>query len=102
MSDYYADEAHVARVRAKDFVAALEPKTQALWQRMPWGWTPMMELVGDEPQSTVSARLGVLRRAHFAEVRQEGRTRFYRPVPVVRFLKEVRRRPRGKQEARHD
>lgn len=97
MADYYADEAHVARVRAKDFVAALEPNAQAFWQRMPARWTAMMALVGDEPQSTVSMRLKRLRRAHFVEVKQEGRVRYYRPANKVLFLKEVRRRPANRK-----
>ena len=86
---YAEDTSHVARVRAKDFVAALEPKAQALWRRMPQRWTAMMALVGKEPQSTISERLGRLRRAHFVEVKQEGRVRYYRPARKVVFLKEV-------------
>jgi DNA-binding transcriptional ArsR family regulator len=97
MSDYYADTAHVARVRAKDFVAALEPEAQALWRRMPARWTPMMALKGDEPQSTHSERLGRLRRAHFVEVRRNGKERLYRPVLTVHFAKTVTR-PRVNEE----
>lgn len=99
MADYYADESHVARVRARDFVAALEPEAQALWRRMPARWTPAMDLVGDDAQSTTSERLGRLRRAHFVEVRQKGKVRFYRPAAKVLFLKEVRRGPRNIKEA---
>lgn len=88
---YAEDVAHVARVRARDFVAALDPNAQALWRRMPKKWTPMMELVGDEPQSTVSERLARLRRAFFVEVKQKGRVRFYRPASKVQFAKEVSR-----------
>lgn len=98
MADYYVDEAHVARVRAKDFVAALEPKAQALWRRMPLKWTPMMSLVGDDKQSNVSERLSRLRRAHFVEVRVRGRFRYYRPTLKVVFMKVVRR-PRIRRDA---
>jgi DNA-binding transcriptional ArsR family regulator len=92
MADYYADLAHVARVRAKDFVAALEPNTQAFWRRMPARWTAMMALVGEgEPQSTVSTRLKILRRAHFVERKVEGRVRYYRPKLNVVHIGRVMR-----------
>lgn len=99
---YVEDCSHLARVRAQAFVAALDPAAQALWRRMPRGWTPAMDLRQGEPQSTLSARLAVLRAAHFVEVKQKGRKRLYRPVPKVLFWKEVRRlghQPRKKRES---
>jgi DNA-binding transcriptional ArsR family regulator len=98
MADYYADLAHVARVRTRDFLKALDPEAVALWHRMPERWTAAMALVREgEPQSTVSERLGRLRRAHFVRVKQEGRVRYYKPnLNVVHIGRVMRpRKPRG-------
>lgn len=99
MADYYGDLAHVARVQARDFLKALDPQAVALWRRMPARWTAAMALVREgEPQSTVSERLGRLRRAHFVQVKQEGRVRYYRPnLTVVRICRVMR--PRKNPEA---
>lgn len=98
---YAEDTSHVARVRAKAFLLALEPKCQALWRSMPSGWTPMMDLLDGQPQGTVSGRLARLHEAHFVERRAKGKLRLYRPRRSVALLQEVvRGKPANRAEGK--